>query len=633
MMVKLGRASSPNVEDDPFAPASLLGGLGVLGDYQILREIGRGGMGVVYEAEQVSLGRRVALKVLPAAAALDPKQLHRFQVEAHAAACLHHTHIVPIHAVGCERGIPFYVMQLIEGRSLAHLIRDLASHDGLEPAHSAKRNGSTTLQRESDVTTADSPAPGRTILSGGSSSSTRSRAYIHSVAELGVQAAEALEHAHQNGVLHRDIKPANLLLDPRGQLWVTDFGLARVPGDSPLTVTGDLLGTLRYMSPEQALSRRVLIDGRTDTYSLGVTLYELLTLRPAFSGKDRQEVLRRIAEEDPRPIRKINRSVPADLETIIHKAMAKEPEGRYRTAQEMAEDLRRFLGNQTIRARRPSAWEIVVKWGRRHPSLVASTLLILCLLVSSLGVSTTLVRRERDEARRERQRAEANFALARQAVDDYLTKVSEERLLNEPGMQPLRKELLETALKYYQTFLLQYRDDRALQAATADALVRVGKIVDAIGSKPDALSSYEGALAIYRRLAQTAPDRTEFQKGLLSGLIDVGNLRYGIGNTTAAQTSLREATQLLNRLMQTRPGELAFQKELARCQYAMGDLQVHLGAIEEGRAGVLKITQPGPTEFPPVLLRVLACSRSGVTPSPLDRQCGVLIPRSRRAWS
>ena len=249
--------------------------LAELGDYRLVRELGRGGMGIVYEAEQVSLGRRVALKVLPFAAALDPPQLRRFQTEAHAAAQLHHTNIVPVFSVGCERGVHYYAMQFIDGRTLAQVILDQqrAEPPGHEP--SWPHSGPSALGTTGD------------------------RARFRLVAELGIQAAEALDHAHRLGIVHRDIKPANLLLDVRGNLWITDFGLARLQDEAGLTMTGDLLGTLRYMSPEQALAHRGTVDHRTDIYSLGVTLYELLTLRPAWRRTDRQELLRRIAQEEP----------------------------------------------------------------------------------------------------------------------------------------------------------------------------------------------------------------------------------------------------------------------------------------------------------------------------------------------
>ena len=200
-----------------------------------------------------------------------------------------------------------------------------------------------------------------------------------------MQVAEALDHAHTRGILHRDIKPANLLLDDQGQLWVTDFGLAQIQGNPGLTLTGDILGTLRYMSPEQALAKRVVIDGRTDIYSLGVTLYELLTLRPAIDGQDRQEILRKIAEEEPAPPRKLNPAVPRDLETILLKAMAKEPSGRYATAKELADELRRFLEHKPITARRPSLLDRAAKWARRHRAAVWSAGVSLAVLLLAVG--------------------------------------------------------------------------------------------------------------------------------------------------------------------------------------------------------------------------------------------------------
>ena len=205
----------------------------MLGDFRLGREIGRGGIGVVYEARQISLGRRVAVKVLPPASLLDPRQLRRFEIEAQAAAALQHPNIVPVFAYGTERGVPFFAMRLIDGRNLAEVVARAA----------AQRNGSGLPPRE--------------------------------VAELGRQAAEALDYAHRNDVLHRDIKPSNLLVDAHQRLWIADFGLARIRGDSDLTASGDVLGTLRYLSPEQAKGRREAVDGRSDVYALGATLFEL----------------------------------------------------------------------------------------------------------------------------------------------------------------------------------------------------------------------------------------------------------------------------------------------------------------------------------------------------------------------
>jgi len=260
---------------------------GTLGDFRLIREVGRGGMGVVYEAEQISLGRQVALKVLPFAGTMDPRQLQRFQNEARAAACLHHTNIVPVYYVGCERGVHFYAMQLIEGSTLARVIADLST----KAAPRLSGNGDRTVAYTPLPDGAGSPDT-RPIAGLSTVSSTKDGVFFRTVAQLGIQAAEALDHAHQMGIIHRDVKPANLMVDAAGRLWVTDFGLAQVLSETRMTMTGDLVGTLRYMSPEQALAKRVVVDHRTDIYSLGLTLYELLALRPAFEGSDRQELLR-----------------------------------------------------------------------------------------------------------------------------------------------------------------------------------------------------------------------------------------------------------------------------------------------------------------------------------------------------
>jgi eukaryotic-like serine/threonine-protein kinase len=444
--------------------------LGQLGDFRLLREAGRGGMGVVYEAEQLSLNRRVALKVLSFAAALDPRQLQRFQNEARAAAGLHHPHIVPVYGVGAERGVHYYAMQFIDGSSLAELLDAMRAAAGgtaaaAAPSAATPRAAALSTERSAD-----------------------SRRYVRRVAELGLKAAEALEHAHQLGVVHRDIKPGNLLLDAGNHLWIADFGLALIGGDGLLTGTGELLGTVRYMSPEQAAGKRGLVDHRADIYSLGATLYELLTLQPAFDGEDRQELLHNILTGEPRPPRALDPAIPAELETIVLKAIARAPGERYATAQELADDLRRFLEDRPILARRPTLRDRLRKWSRRHRAVVVSALVLLIAGVLGLVATTVLIAGEHAETkaayereRAQRVRAEQSFQQARQAVD-ALTRVSEEELAGVPPLQGLRRVLLETALNYYRDFIDQSRDDPNLKAELEASHARVTRLLSELSA-------------------------------------------------------------------------------------------------------------------------------------------------------
>jgi WD40 repeat protein/serine/threonine protein kinase len=391
---------------------------GILGDFRIVRELGRGGMGLVYEAEQISLSRRVALKVLPFAAVLDPRNLARFKTEALAAAQLDHPGIVDVYGVGCERGVHYYAMRYIEGRTLAAVIsqaRRLAKPETTASecgVPGAEFGGEDEGQSAKDETCAH---PGRargrypptqaiddlsTVASAGGS------AWFCTAAEIGVQVAEALQHAHQQGIVHRDIKPSNLLVDGEGNVRVTDFGLAQMESDATLTLSGDLVGTLRYMSPEQVVGNRAGVDHRTDIYSLGATLYELLALDPAFSGTDRKELLRRIASEEPPALRRVVRAIPPDLETLVQKAMAREPAFRYSTAAEFADDLRRFLQHKPVLARRPNLLERTAKWSRRHRGLVVSAFGMMVFAIAALTASTIIISHQRDLAEADRRRTE-----------------------------------------------------------------------------------------------------------------------------------------------------------------------------------------------------------------------------------
>ncbi len=430
-----------------------------LGDYRILREVGRGGMGVVYEAEQISLGRHVALKVLPPQLRLDVKQRRRFEREARAAAKLHHTNIVPVFGVGEHDGVSYYVMQFIQGLGLDRVIDELRRlpsagpvatrpaeqrpvedrpHQDLTAAHVARSLLTGQFQPPTDAiaeVSSEQPPPAATPgpppaaaapvsdapslsaspvqLPGQSGDGRQAQklTYWQSVANIGVQVADALAYAHKQGVLHRDVKPSNLLLDPHGTVWVTDFGLAKADDQENLTQTGELFGTLRYMPPEAFDSQA---DARGDIYALGLTLYELLVLQPAFDDADRNRLLKRVTTEEPERLGQRNPQVPRDLETIVHTAIDRDPGRRYQAAGELAADLERFVRDEPIRARRISLAERVARWARHHKGLAAAlSALALLLVLVSIASSIAAVRFRTLAGERE---------LARGAADDARQK-------------------------------------------------------------------------------------------------------------------------------------------------------------------------------------------------------------------
>jgi serine/threonine protein kinase/WD40 repeat protein/Tfp pilus assembly protein PilF len=439
----------------PVAPQSLVG------DYRILRELGRGGMGVVYAAEQVSLGRHVALKVLPAHALLGATRLQRFQREARAAGRLHHTNIVPVYGVGEHNSLHYIVMQFIEGLPLDRVLDELRQQrpgwkgspraaekattagfaDGklstpslarhllagqvvvparpatvVQAGEAAPGEPETPAAMPSAQTQPPGPVPGPASRSGMSGSG---RTYYQRAARMALQVAEALDYAARQGVLHRDIKPANLLLDTAGRVWVTDFGVAKVRDSDDLTHSGELVGTLRYMAPERFQGH---FDARSDVYSLGLTLYELLTFQPAYDETDANRLIGRILSEEPPPPRRLNAEIPRDLETIVQKAIAREPRRRYESAGALAEDLGRFLADRPIRARRSTPTEKVWRWCRRNPlvaTLSAAVLLLLVVLTAGALIRSAELARTVQSERAKRweallDRARAGVASGRQ---------------------------------------------------------------------------------------------------------------------------------------------------------------------------------------------------------------------------
>jgi serine/threonine protein kinase len=557
-----------------------------LGDFRILREIGRGGMGIVYEAMQESLGRRVAVKVLARHSRLDDSHRRRFLREARTAGRLHHTNIVPILGVGEQDGLDYFVMQYIEGVGLDSVIGRLRRTSGTNPeslrlssywqagdtdgrisaptqrvesvAKAASGNGvANRAATSADFSLSDDavpPTPGsqpqladNAPPAVGSGSGSRlagtqplrqiCRTYWQDVAFVGLQVAQALEYAHSQGTLHRDVKPGNLLLDAQGTTWVADFGLAKATDQDVVSRTGDVLGTLLYMAPEQW---RGTADARSDIYSLGVTLYELATLRVPLQVHDRVKSLGRVTPTSAITApRKLCPSLPVDLETIVMKAMAEEPAHRYQTAGELASDLARFLQDQPISVSRPSVWERWRRWRRRNPaaayfSTAAAALLILVVVVTSVAyVKTRVALADASQANEARGQALANEKLERERAESMLTtslaaldnvfdrlvpdQRDQGRALTVAGQDqptptaaasPESAALLEELLKVYDQLAAGQTTQARLGVESARANRRIGDIYTRLGDLPRAGTAYQQSIDKYQALAAGGTDPT-----------------------------------------------------------------------------------------------------------------------------
>ncbi|MFH1746571.1 MAG: protein kinase [Planctomycetota bacterium] len=370
-----------------------------LGDFELLEELGRGGMGVVYRARQVSLNREVALKVLPGWARHAEVGVQRFHAEAQAAARLHHTNLVSVYAQGDAEGHYYYAMELIDGIGLDAVIRsrpDMLSSTAV--LHGPQRPPTET-RVDSTGSSEESPvrAPDADESEDSHQVSWTAADYRH-IAGLIAEVADGLEHAHVQGVIHRDVKPHNLLLGATdGRLHLTDFGLARLTDQPHLTVSGEVMGTPAYLSPEQIKGERAGIDHRTDIYSLGVTLYELITRCKPFDGETREQIITGICNAEPVAPRRLNKHIPIDLETICLRALEKEPRHRHSSAALLATDLRRFADGRPILSRRTTSIEKAAKWIKRHQALsvalAACTLVVILIGGLAWSISAT---RQRD---------------------------------------------------------------------------------------------------------------------------------------------------------------------------------------------------------------------------------------------
>jgi eukaryotic-like serine/threonine-protein kinase len=572
--------------------------LQTIGDYRLVREIGRGGMGVVYEAWQVSLRRRVALKVLPFTSGNDAKQIGRFKNEAQAAAQVQHPNIVPVFAVGEENGVHYYVMQLVEGQSLTSLLGAMRGGDEPSGSTTAPNNTLTKSDRRGEVGSRH-PHPALSQRERGSNQSSdkslpmrsnETADHICVVARLGIQAAEALHAAHEYGIVHRDVKPSNLLLDDQGKLWITDFGLARCRENQGLTQTGDVLGTMRYMSPEQALGRKALVDQRTDVYSLGLTMYELATFNhPADEMSDAQLYFDR-----NRPVikslRHWNRHIPGDFETIVLKSMAEFPHERYSSTKELAEDLERFMEGRPILASPPSLVSRVGKWAKRRRGVVYATAAVLLVALFGTATSMMMLSHQKNTAN---ERALLQVRNHLRQYDDMLSLFSAkyaDQLDAIPGAEGVRHQMLQDGIEYYQQFEQQAADVPAFATDLALAHSKLGALNEKLGKRAEAFAAHTKAKEAWETRLAREPNNTEYSQNLALCLNNLGLLLADDGRPAEALAMLRCACELQSTAAKADPVSTELATELGTTH---GNLGLLLGktkskdeAITELRAAI-----------------------------------------------
>jgi eukaryotic-like serine/threonine-protein kinase len=466
-----------------------------LGDFVLHEVIGQGGMGIVYRATQKSLHRTVALKVLPMVKALTHIQMLRFQREAELAASLQHPNIIPVYAFGSEAGLHYYAMQRIEGYSLDQW--------AINVDEQFKQNGEHLDKSEMEATPRG-----------------RSRGSLPSWREaiqLVVQAADGLHSAHEAGIVHRDIKPSNLLVNHEGKLWIADFGLARMNNDSSLTRSGDLVGTMRYMSPEQARGNSATVDGRSDVYSLGATLYELLAGRPAFDSNDTVDLLRSISQDEPSSLRQYRCDLPKSLDAVLRKAMSKKRDARYETAAAFRDDLQRVLEGKPTEAKMPSYLDRVQQFIMHHRNGAAAAAVAVLMLVLGLAINSTRLQLSTTIAEENAKKAKQNEIIARDAVERLGRQVAED-LATIPGAHSIRRKLLDGTLKYYEGLVEVADDKRALDGELARTFAMIGALRLELGAAELAIPALEESVRLYQAKVDLWPAAHESQLQLAISL-------------------------------------------------------------------------------------------------------------------
>jgi serine/threonine protein kinase len=527
--------------------------------FRVLRPHARGGLGAVFVALDTELHREVALKQILDKHADDAVSRARFLLEAEVTGGLEHPGIVPVYGLGAYAdGRPYYAMRFIRGDSLKEAIGRFHADAAIK---------------------AD---PGRRSLE------------LRGLLRRFTDVCNAIEYAHGRGVLHRDIKPGNIVIGKHGEALVVDWGLAKamnrqevgsgaeerplVPSSasgSAETLPGSALGTPAYMSPEQARGDMEQLGPRSDVYSLGTTLYCLLTGKPPAEDDDIGAVLRAVQKGDFPPPRQLDPAIDRALEAICLKAMALRPDDRYDSAKAMADDVERWMADEPVTAWREPLIRRGGRWARRNRTLVAGAAVLLVSAVIGLSVGALLINRERAKA-------ESNFRRARAAVDEYFTTVSESKLLDVPGLQPLRKDLLESARRYYEDFLRERGEDRSVRAEAAASLFRVGYVTALIAKGDDAVPIYRKAIALYEDLVRAQPARPEFRSDLSMAHSSLGLLFDGLERDDEAMAEIRKAIELRDRLARDRPDNAHYRADLARSYRHIGDLYRQVG--EFGRA-------------------------------------------------
>ncbi len=545
-----------------------------LGDFRIVRELGRGGMGIVYEAEQESLCRRVAVKVLSPKLLASDKHVARFRVEAQTAANLHHTNIVPVFGVGEHEGLHYYVMQFIDGAGL-----DQASHTG-----SSDRTPTLILRSSAGDTprlahtSPDSPIVVTNDNSIAIPATTAER--IRWAVDVARQVARALQFAHEQGVLHRDIKPGNLLLDAQGVVRVTDFGLATVVDEERESATQEIVGTLRYMAPEQFVSK---VDARSDIYSLGITLYELIAAAPAFVEPNKSKLIAQVRQGLLQPLRKRVPEVSRDLAAIVARATAVDPGRRYQSAAQFADDLERCLERRPVQARPISAAARLGRWALRNPwvaTLHGCVILLLAsiALVSSVGYKSVQASLERESI--ERQRADSNSRMASETLDRIFSRFdpptnpasSGDDLgryddASQPILSPETAAMMQNLLRYYDELASQASDDPALRRKAAAARRRVGDIRQRLGDYDTAIVAYAEARARQNELSAEGLD----VRGELARIHnELGRCYVMLDRLADARAAHTTALGVLEKWQRSEPQNRNVLYELARTHYLLG---------------------------------------------------------------